>query len=279
MHRVSSFVAFFLALGVLLWPLLSEGSDPFLRVLTSDELAASPAQKYAAMSRDEAVAELKLRGAIFDEVPAEKAPGVTAPIRLTSRLNGVHIHGTEREAVAVRSPFEILDARLGLVLHDFGAILGKHGINEVVHFSMYRPGASHHGHALPSALPAPRRPGAVAARTSKGQARSQGSPAPSAGQTTSRHPAGLAIDVAQLRKKDGTSLRVDKQFAGKIGQKTCGQGAPAPLSSEARELRAIVCEASDAGLFTFMLTPNYNRAHHDHFHLEIKAGAPWVLVH
>ena len=51
-----------------------------------------------------------------------------------------------------------------------------------------------------------------------------------------------------------------------------------PDSTEARALRAIFCEAADQRLFTTMLSPNYNNAHENHFHLEITPGVTWRLV-
>ena len=94
-----------------------------------------------------------------------------------------------------------------------------------------------------------------------------------------RHPAGLAIDVATFRRDAGTTLSVAKDFAGHIGAKTCGDGVPTPDSPAAKELQAIVCEAAAAHVFTYILTPNYNAAHRDHFHMEVKPGVSWLLVH
>jgi hypothetical protein len=326
-----------LAISVVAAPLVAQASDPFLQVLTGEELDAAPAQKYARLTREEAIAALKARGAIFDEVPAEQATGVVAPIRLTSRLNGVFIHGTQSEQARARSPFEILDARLALTLHDFAGILARHGVDEIVHFSMFRPGLAGYSTLRPARPPgakllpagnkkapakaaprAPRpaaphaphapahgaqRPHATAAKAPPARRHAPAAPAPapaappvasaapaagapalhpptpSAGQTTSRHPAGLAIDVGAFKKKDGTTLDIARHFAGKIGQQTCGEKVAEPATAEARELRAIVCEAAEARVFTFVLSPNFNRAHHDHLHMEIKAGAPWMLVH
>jgi hypothetical protein len=94
-----------------------------------------------------------------------------------------------------------------------------------------------------------------------------------------RHPAGLAIDLGGLKKRDGRWLSIASHFDGKIGQKTCGAGAPVPDSAEARELRAIVCEARAAGVFTYALTPNFDADHVDHVHFEIKPGVTWFLFH
>jgi hypothetical protein len=94
-----------------------------------------------------------------------------------------------------------------------------------------------------------------------------------------RHPAGLAIDVGLLHKRDGRWLNVARQFKGKIGAKTCGDGAFAADDADARELRALVCEPAERGIFTYVLTPNYNAAHADHYHMEIKPGVRWFLYH
>jgi hypothetical protein len=94
-----------------------------------------------------------------------------------------------------------------------------------------------------------------------------------------RHPAGLAIDIGAFRKRDGTWIHVASHFHGRIGDKTCGEGVRSPDLPEARELRSIVCESADLGVFTYVLTPNYNTAHADHYHMEIKPGVRWFLYH
>ncbi len=94
-----------------------------------------------------------------------------------------------------------------------------------------------------------------------------------------RHPAGLAIDVGVLRKQDGSMLSVAAHFQGKIGDRTCGEGAREPEASEAKELRSIVCQARDSGVFTYALTPNFDADHFDHFHMEIKPQVEWFLYH
>jgi hypothetical protein len=305
----SPFLACAAAVVALAAPLAAHASDPFLTIVPGAERSDAPAQRYALLSRDEALAALRARGVIFDEVAPERAPGVVAPVRLTSRLHGVFIHGSGSEEARARSPYETLDARLALALDDFMAILRRHDIDEIVHFSMYRPGGgraaparraapSHRTHRTASRLkPLPQLPPSghtakaadvasskaadVASSKATDVASSKATDVaiPSAGQATSRHPAGLAIDVASLRKTDGSWLKVASDFHGHIGAQTCGEGVRAPEAPEARELREIVCEAVAQKLFTYVLTPNYNYAHRDHFHMEIKGGVPWMLVH
>ena len=348
-------------------PAPARAFSPYLVVPDPAVAEASPAYRYANMTDAEAFEELDRRKILYTKLDA--TPGVRAPCRLTGRLHGVYIHSSLPPEQRVISLFEILDARLALTLDDFAAILERHDIDEVVHYTMYRPNVGAPGHgghgveddpqagaasvrqrssnarlpagkaALPKAPPSlgakgtiegnkraepaplslqqkpgvaapkpvvmvtakkpPQRPlAAPAAKPSAPPAAKPSAPlarrppatvarrAPPSGlhQTTwappgTRHPAGLAIDVGLLHKKDGRWLSVARQFQGHIGDKTCGDGAYAPEAPDARELRALVCEASDLGVFTYVLTPDYNAAHVDHFHMEIKPGVRWFLYH
>ncbi|WP_437951902.1 extensin family protein [Sorangium sp. So ce296] len=463
-------------------------ASPFLVTPEASVAEASPAYRYANMTDDEALAELDRRKILYLRV--DHAPGVRAPIRLTGRLNGVYYHSVLPPEQRVTSMFEILDARLALALDDFAAVLMRHDIDEVVHYTMYRPNVpmpgrergdheGEHAHGAveakaadgdarkESTMPAPpvelgkkgaldgtskapeerprrmkdkgaagagakdkgaaeagakdkaaaeagakdkgaagagakdkgaagvdakdkgaagvdakdkgaagvdakdkgaagvdakdkgaagvdakdkgaaepprnaassapdtqgrttaarsapataagkagtrrsarrkpaasratasatKRRGDVALRSDAGQKpRSDAGQKPrgdvalrsDAGQKPrgawappgTRHPAGLAIDVGALKKRDGTWISVARHFHGRIGDKTCGEGAPQPELPEARELRSIVCEAADLGIFTYVLTPNYNAPHADHYHMEIKPGVRWFLYH
>jgi hypothetical protein len=361
----------------------AQAFSPFLVVPEPSVAEASPAYRYANMTDAQAFAELDRRRILYTKLT--KVPGVQAPIRLTGRLQGVEFRSSLPPEERVTSIFEILDARLALSLDDFAVILARHDIDEVVHFTMYRPNLAKpsaeahvgrvetsttgptkrprasHSHAAkkkgvktparavaPSPMAAPSRD--LGAKGRRGDAKS--TPAPSVGHTKqkgrateivkpseplviapaaaraastkpappggsraqstkpavrttkdatradsakpavltpsqkttwaapgTRHPAGLAIDVGLLHKRDGRWLSVTNDFRGKIGERTCGAGARVPDEPAARELRAIVCEAADAGVFTYVLTPDYNVAHADHFHMEIKAGVKWFLYH
>jgi hypothetical protein len=311
-------------------------ASPYLVTPDATVAERTPAYRYANMTDAEAFAELDKRKIIYQRLGA--VTGVRAPVKLTGRLHGVWFHSSLPPEQRVSSSFEILDARLALALDDFAAILERHDIDEVIHFTMYRPNGErpdgvHEGdeHAAPAVaeqkqrgrkVAQRRRPGAKEAAPpdlpSKGTGKKQkadrtvrggkqkgstqkGRPpakargakaargaAPAARAAAARasfaapgtrHPAGLAIDVGGLRKKDGRWLSVGWHFQGKIGDKTCGEGARLPESPESRELRSIVCEAADLGIFTYVLTPNYNAAHSDHYHMEIKPGVRWFLYH
>ena len=72
----------------------------------------------------------------------------------------------------------------------------------------------------------------------------------------SEHALGRAIDVAAFELVDGTVIRVKQDWNG-IGRR-------------ARFLRNVAREACD--LFHVVLTPNHDRAHHDHLHFDT---GPW----
>ncbi len=78
-------------------------------------------------------------------------------------------------------------------------------------------------------------------------------------------------------------MPADWSYHGQIGAESCGAKAQKPAAQgdalgKALELRAIYCEAADKRMFTSMLSPNYDRAHFNHFHLEVTTEVKWRLV-
>lgn len=206
---------------------------------------SGPATLYGALDGASCEAQLKKRGVAYAHVPGG-ARGVDRPIRLTGKLRGVDFHSMVAAKDRATSPYEILDCRLALALDDLAAMLAGHAIVEAIHFSMYRPPGKGADLAKPK----------------------------------SEHQGAMAIDLATLVKKDGTKLSVLGDWHGGIGQKTCGPGAaPSPATKGALELRGILCDAAQKRLFNVILTPNYNKPHENHFHLEVTKGVKWFLVH
>ena len=208
-----------------------------------------PSARYAAMSGDACLAELSRRGVTVTRVA--EAPGVVTPVRLPKDVGGV-VYRTDAPAyLRDRTPYDIFDCRLVLALSDFSRILRAHDVDEVRMFSAYRP-----------------TPGLK-----------------EGGEPGTRHAGGLAIDARRFGKRAGDGgervwLDVERDFHGTLGVAPCGPGAapPSPATPEARELRSIACEAVDQHMFTTILTPSYDRAHRNHFHLEVTPGVRWYLV-
>jgi hypothetical protein len=213
------------------------------RFSTPVDATATPAYRYAHLGQDECEAELTARKIEFQREPAR---GVREPVRVTGPIRGISFHTDLPPEQRATSPWELADCRLVLALYDFAAILAEHDVVEVQHYSIYRP--------PPKSWPDDK--------------------------IGSRHNGALAIDAARFIKSDGTFLDVLKHFHGAIGAQTCGDGAgPHPATPEAKELRELLCAAVDQHLFNVVLTPDYNRPHRNHFHLEITEGVTWFLVH
>ena len=171
--------------------------------------------------------------------------GVRSPVRLTGPLRGVTFKTDLPDKQRATTIWEIGDCRLILAMDDFAQILAPKDIVTVVHYSMYR-------------------------QPPKSDGDKQGT----------RHLGALALDAARFITKAGTVYDVDQHWNGKIDAPTCGpKAAPNPATTEAVALRAILCEAVDQRLFNVVLTPNYNKPHKNHFHLEVTAGVKWFLVH
>jgi hypothetical protein len=151
------------------------------------------------------------------------------------------LHGVELELVPDVRSRPVLDCRLLLALDDLAVIAAARGIAIVRSNSIYR----------------------------RGWARGP----------VQGHLGGVAIDVTELVKQDGTVLNVRKDFAGRgIGSATCGEQAKPPEPGKATELRAFVCALDQARIFNLLLSPHYDYRHRDHLHIEVRRGVRWFLT-
>lgn len=207
--------------------------------------AGAPSTRYAALDQSACEAELKKRAIVF--VRGAPTEGVREPVRLHGPLHGISIHSMLAVAQREKSASEIFDCRLVLAVDDFSAILARHDVVEMTHFSAYR--SQKNGGCTPK-------------------------------HAGKQHCAGLAVDVATFKKKDGTTLDVKRDFGGQVGIATCGPGAkPIKPSAPQVELWGLACEAASRGIFNVILTPNFNAQHENHVHLEVTTEASWILVH
>ncbi len=204
----------------------------------------TPACRYARLTPHSCLKELGRRHIAYRRV--RRAPGVLIPVRLRGKLGGVLYRTDFPDKKRPTVPYEVFDCRLVLALDDFSRILRAHDIDEVRMFSAWRP-------------PSKKWP---------------------KGKIAKRHPGALAIDMRLFKKNSGKELSVLDDFHGRIGNTTCGPKAekPHPATPEARELHSIVCEAADQHLFNVILTPDHNKPHHNHFHMEVTHGVKWFIV-
>lgn len=252
--------ALVLALGPLAAAPSAQGKP---KVRYHQDWAKHPSARYAALSAAQCRAALTQRKIAFEPVP--RAPGVLAPVRLMQRVGGVLYRTALPAHRRADNPYDVFDCRLALALSDFSRILRAHDIDEALMFSAWRP---------PSRMWPE-------------------------GRLATRHPGALAIDLYRLIKEPVGGgfaedwLDVERDFVGRRGAPVCGEsagptgrprgagkgaGGGPPADAAARELRSIVCEAVDQHIFTSILTPNYDRAHKNHLHLEVTPGVQWHLV-
>lgn len=86
----------------------------------------------------------------------------------------------------------------------------------------------------------------------------------------SKHSFGLAIDVHTFTGDELGTLRIDRDYEQGLGDAIDCVGTP--LTQGGAVLKVLQCQLVRSGLFHLVLSPDYDDAHHDHFHLEAK---PW----
>ncbi len=86
----------------------------------------------------------------------------------------------------------------------------------------------------------------------------------------SKHSYGLAVDIASFTGPDVGTVRLDRDFEQGLGDAADCIGAP--TTEGGALLKVAQCQLTTSGLFHLVLSPDYDDAHHDHFHLE---ALPW----
>ena len=81
--------------------------------------------------------------------------------------------------------------------------------------------------------------------------------------TLSEHGQGRAFDLASLRTADGRVHTVVTDWE---------KDQPSPVTASGRFLRDTVESLYQARIFNIILTPDYNDAHYNHFHLDLTPG-------
>lgn len=201
-------------------------------------LASGPANELAKLSP--ALCQKRLAA---EELAVERwrgpAPGIATPLRINGPLGGVQFR-----VPSPRTPFGLLDCRLALTLRLLSDLLLEHDVVQIRIDNFYRPRAR---------LPRRKKP--------------------------SQHAHGLAADVVEFVLRDGEVLNVERDFQGRRGDPPCGPEARLIEETErAVRLRNLVCAVAARGLFHHILTPNYDAAHRDHLHLDIKRDEKWFGV-
>ncbi len=90
----------------------------------------------------------------------------------------------------------------------------------------------------------------------------------------SEHSFGNAIDLNSFTADDGTTYTVTTDWViDPDTEKTCE--AATELGKD-RFLHEMICRLKAEGVWSIVLTPNYNSLHRDHFHVDLTAGADTI---
>jgi len=87
----------------------------------------------------------------------------------------------------------------------------------------------------------------------------------------SKHSYALAIDLHRMIGPEVGTLVVEDDFEQGLGDAVDCLGQP--LTAGGAILETLKCQLAQSGLFRLVLTPDYDDAHHDHYHLEVRAWA------
>ena len=91
--------------------------------------------------------------------------------------------------------------------------------------------------------------------------------------TMSQHAYAKAIDIAELVTGDGTRYSVLNDWVIDPADDTCTAATEGDKDSF---LHDVICELKAAGVWNIVLTPNYNAAHRNHFHVDLTAGSDFI---
>ena len=90
----------------------------------------------------------------------------------------------------------------------------------------------------------------------------------------SQHAYAKAIDLAGFLDSAGTFASVNDDWViDPDGQATCAADTEPGLDTF---LHQLICELKGAGLWTIVLTPNYNSDHRNHFHVDLTPGDDFI---
>ena len=92
----------------------------------------------------------------------------------------------------------------------------------------------------------------------------------------SQHAYAKAIDIAGYETSDGTSYVVnDDWIIDGEDESTCGA---ATENTKDTFLHETICEQKQRGIWNIVLTPNFNSAHRDHFHVDLTDGSDFTNI-
>jgi hypothetical protein len=178
-------------------------------------------------------------GIDFDVAGPSK--GVADPVSVKLPLNGIQYYGYGGSTPQTKL---MMDCSLAVALHRLGEVAKAFDIVALEHIGIYN-------------------------------YRCIGGGDPSTGCELSQHAFAKAIDIHELRDKNGVTYNTETDWVIDPDDKTCT--APTANNKD-KLLHDIVCEWHKQKVFHILLTPNYNAAHRNHFHVDLTTGASFITA-
>ncbi len=167
---------------------------------------------------------------------APPTPGVATPVTVMLPLGGMPFRGIGGN---LRTTL-LMDCKLAVALHRMVQLLAARGVVEVHDLGIYN------------------------YRCIAG-----GTP-PDCPSGISMHGRALAVDIAALVISGEDTVSVSEDWVIDVDGNTC---TARERSWRDAFLHEALCEIYDAAIFTIHLSPNYNEAHRDHWHLDLTPDA------
>ncbi len=200
---------------------------------------------------------IKKEGVLFRKADF-KTPLVKTPLLLEGPINGVEI--TPRWPQS-KNTNAVMDCHLILALVALSRQARSRGIEKIQFYSTYRP----------IRVPPDRcklgKKGSRCRRLRRAYKKAKRKP--------SQHRSALAIDIRWLVTKRGETIDVLEDFDRRGRRDPCSYTA---RGAKARLLQDLACALHRDRIFNVMLTPNANRAHHNHFHFDITPDVKWYII-
>jgi hypothetical protein len=184
---------------------------------------------------------MDLAGITYETGPDN--PGVPNPVTVSFPLSGI-----EYRYVSSSSPRNtwMMDCELALALHRASELFAQRGVREVADIGVYN------YRCIDQSVEPPDCPGSQ----------------------LSMHAYAQAIDIAGFTTDDGTFYSVNDDWV--IDPDTEDTCAAPTVDAKDAFLHEIVCAMYGDSIFNILLTPNYNSAHRNHFHVDLTEGARFL---
>jgi hypothetical protein len=165
--------------------------------------------------------------------------GIADPVRAGPTFAGV----TFRYTSSTTATPMLMDCTLAARLYEVATMLAAYDIDEVEHLGIYN------YRCISGADPA-------------------------TGCTLSMHAYAKAIDFHAFRQRGtGVTYDVTTDWVISAADPTC---PGAPVGDKDRVLHEIACALWSERIFNIVLTPDYNAAHRDHFHVDLTSGSMFI---